>query len=588
MRFRINHFGVLLALGFAGGTALSPAPTWASNNITYNFNEDNGTEVGWFTDTTGTAPLWDWNTGPSVIGGGWQAFSGTNSANSASYLTSPCFVIDHNNDWVNFKVDHRFNFPLSGTTANQLGQVQYRVDTGSGWGAWSGIPTEFFVKPNGNPEPNAVLPDYGPPLFPPLVETSGTLPVQAWSGTSLNFATGFHEPSEFTLFFDDFSLQNGYDIQFRFAMATNAAVSGTDTIVWEVNKVQIEGVVPCLIPEPAALTLAGIGGLGCLLVARRRRRWRPVASLRAVCGSTAATIVAVVVIGCLLAAAPARAQTSTSWNFQLDDGNWTTAGQRLKQPPNAAAFWTWSSPSIAVNGGPNPHWHVTSEGVARSTASSYSITSPVLTTTGTVNSARISIAHDFLFRTGTAVTPLYAGQFEYQLNNSGTWVGLPLSAFTSGSVNVFNPVFGFSPFWSGTSLQLVDQSAFVLPNYLTPTGTNALPFLAPGAAAFTGTSPGWPTAYVPTQAFLSGTALVPALGIQSLQLRFANLNYGAGCLPEDGWNVKFVQVDFSDAIDPVPEPATLALAGLALAVLGARAAARRWAYQRASRPSDSP
>lgn len=587
MRFKIGQFGVLLALGFAGGTVLSPAPARANSNVTYNFNNDNGSEVGWFTDTSGTAPLWDWNTGPSVIGGGWQAFSGTNSANSASYLTSPCFVIDSTaaQPNVNFVVQHRFFFPVIDDIANQLGQIQYRLDTtGTGWGAWSGIPTQYFVKPNGNPNPQAYNPDYGPPLFAPLIDTSGTMPVQALSGTTNGFATGDHYPTEFTLQFADFGLQNGYEIQFRFAMATDLAVTGSNTVVWEVNKVQIDGVYEC--PEPGTLALAGIGGLGCLLLARRRRRWRAVPALRAACGSTAATIAVVVVVACLLAAAPARAQTS--WNFQLTDGGWTTAGERLKQPPNANAFWNWSSPSIAVNGGPKPHWHVTSEGVARSTASSYSITSPLVTTTGTVKSARISIAHNFLFRTGTDVKPLYSGQFEYQLNNSGTWVGLPLSAFTSGSVSAFNPVFGFSPFWSGTSLQLVDQPTFLLPNYLTPTGSNALPFLAPGAAAFTGTSPGWSTAYVPTQAFLSGTALVPAIGIQSLQFRFANLNYGAGCLPEDGWNVKFVQVDFSDAIDPVPEPATLALAGLGLAALGARAAARRCAYQRASRPSDRP
>lgn len=311
------------------------------------------------------------------------------------------------------------------------------------------------------------------------------------------------------------------------------------------------------------------------------------ADLRAVLESTAVTIVVGIVVAWLLAAAPAHAQTS--WNFQLNDGGWTTSGDRLYFPPNLANFWQWTT-SSTVSGGTAPHWHVVSQKVEKTTASAYYLVSPVLTMTGTVNSARISIAHDYLFQTGTTGTPLYAGQFEYQLNNSGTWVGLPLNAFASGSVSVFSPTFGYSPFWSvsSTSVQLVDQSTFVVPNYLTPTGSGTLPFVAPGAATFTGTSPGWSTAYVPSQAILTGSTGLPAGGIQFLQMRFTNFNYGATCDPQDGWNVKFVQVDFSDVINPVPEPAALALVGTGLATLAATAATRRRRHQRHSRPSDSP
>lgn len=312
---------------------------------------------------------------------------------------------------------------------------------------------------------------------------------------------------------------------------------------------------------------------------------RPVARIRGLSGALAVTIVFVIVVACLLVAAPARAQTS--WNFQVDDGNWSTSGERLKQPASANYLWQWNNGSTTLSPA-KPRWHVESEGVTRSTASAYYLESPLLTLTGTVNSARISIAHNYLFRTGTDGKPLYAGQFQYQLNESGTWVGLPLNAFSTGSVSSFLPAFGFSPFWTGTSVQIVDRSTFVVPNYLTPTGSGTLPFVTPGAATFTGSSPGWSAAYVPSQVILTASTGLPAGGIQSLQMRFTNLNYGAGCLPQDGWNVKFVQVDFSDVINPVPEPTALALIGVGLATLAARAAARRRRHQRASRPSDNP
>lgn len=578
-RLLFRSVAVLALLAFA----LAP-PVWAGN-YDYNFNSKpydwTPFNTGSFTiPPSGTAAPWEWTGGASANEGGWHTRSGPDGAGPGTFLVSPCFIADGvGQDYVQLDMDHRFNFGGTGTAPLlALGQAQYRINEG----AWVGVPLQAFLDANTGTSGN-VLPTYASPLPDPPFDTSQL----AWSGTTIDFTDSKkHEKSAFRFYVSgsNATLGVGDEIEFRFLMGPQLASAPPYDINWEINSVNIKGVTAC--PEPGALALAGIGGLGWLLVARRRRRWCPLPEVRTVCGSTAATVVVVVAIVCLLAAVPARAQT-TSWNFQSTDGNWTTAGERLKQPPNAPAFWNWNTASITASPA-KPRWHVTSEGVSRATASSYSITSPLLTTTGTVKSARISIAHNFLFQTGTDVKPLYSGQFEYQLNDSGTWVGLPLSAFTSGSVNAFNPVFGFSPFWSGTSLQLVDQSTFLVPNYLTPTGSNALPFLDPGAAAFTGTSPGWTTAYVPTQAFLSGTALVPAIGIQSLQLRFANLNYGAGCLPEDGWNVKFVQVDFSDVIDPVPEPATLSLTGLGLAALGAIAAGRRRAYQRASRPSDSP
>lgn len=289
----------------------------------------------------------------------------------------------------------------------------------------------------------------------------------------------------------------------------------------------------------------------------------------------------VVAIACLSAITPARAQT-TFWDFQDGNGSWASTGLRLEEDPTPANFWTYF---------PGSHWHVTSEGTTERATSAYFLTSPSMSgLSGTVPafSARVSIAHDFRFKSGVSGLPIWAGQFEYQFNGSGPWRGLPLAAFPTGSVSTFNPVFGFSPFWSGT-LQIVDQASFVVPNYLTPTGVNALPFVSPGGATFTGTSPGWPTAYVPTEALLSfATGEVPVEGISSMLVRFTNLNRGAGCLPEDGWNVRFVQVDFSSSLIPTPEPGTLALAGSAVAVMAAAARFRSRRHQRYSRPSDNP
>jgi hypothetical protein len=592
MSSRIRKAGVLLVLACSIGLLLAATPAGAAqNNITYNFNEDNGTEVGWFTETIGTAPLWGWNLDPSSTGGGWQAFSGTNGANSASYLTSPCLIISTNTtQYVGFVIQHRYNFPLVDGTANQLGQVQYRVNTtGTQWGDWSGIPTQYFVKPNGNPDPGTYLPNYGPPLFSPLVEWSGTMPVQAWSGSTANFATGIHQPSEFTLQFGDFGLQNGYEIQFRFAMATDALVSGTDTLVWEINKVQIDGVEPCAIPEPETLALAGLGIGGLLLVGRRRRRFR---QARKVARSTAVSIAVAVTFAGLVAARPAEA--GSTWNFQVNNGGWVRSGASpFFIPPDNK--WLWSgtySGTTPITGGTSSHWRIVAQGIQPPYSSAGFLTSPVfsgLSGTLPAQNARISIAHEFLYATGTDGRPINTGQVQYRLNGSGTWLGLPLSAFTSGSsVLVDDPVFGPSPFKSGTSVTLVNQSSYLAPTYLTPSGTAALSFVSPGAAAFLGSTPNWPgDSYVPSQAFLNANTGLPGTGIASLELRFTNLNLAGNCTQE-GWNVRFVQVDFDTGIPPVPEPGTLAIGAGGLATLIATAALRRRRHHRPSRPRESP
>jgi hypothetical protein len=297
---------------------------------------------------------------------------------------------------------------------------------------------------------------------------------------------------------------------------------------------------------------------------------------------------AAVVVAWSLAAPPVRAE-SVAWDFLQNDGGWTPSQARTNFAPSTAYLWKWVT-SSAVTGGNKPHWYVLSQGVNAISPSVSWLTSPeILGPLGTLSatSARISISQNFLFKTGTSGRPISTGQLEYQLNGSGTWVGLPQNAYTSGgSVLVDDPVFGTSPFKSSSNtLQFVDQAAYVAPSYLTPTGAAQLPSISPGAAAFTGVTPGFSSAYIPSEAFLF-TGSTP---ITSLQLRFSQLSLGSTCnCGNEGWNLRFVQVDFPEIAPPVPEPASLALGMTGLGMLVVTRAIRQRRHQRASRPSESP
>lgn len=285
--------------------AFAISPRTEAGTETYNFNTKG--PLGW-TVTSGTLPPpekpWTWAPTPSNGGGGWQAWRGTEAAGSGSYLVSPCFILDlqGSQPFVRFDFSHRYDFG-DGTEASPLlglGQVQYKINDGD----WLGIRDADFDHSSQD-----VWPQYFSPPVPFIKSTNeppgGPYDVYAQAGTTNKFAQGDHDRTQFTLTYQPdgpYSFAAGDEIQFRFLVGTRLSYTGTGGPVldWEIESVQIDGVHEC--PEPGALALAGIGGLGCLLLVRRRRR-SPAS--RTVLGSTAATVLVAVAVVCVTCAAPA-------------------------------------------------------------------------------------------------------------------------------------------------------------------------------------------------------------------------------------------------------------------------------------------
>lgn len=289
-------------------------------------------------------------------------------------------------------------------------------------------------------------------------------------------------------------------------------------------------------------------------------------------------LVPLVAAAVALVAAPA-AQADVLFDFQINqNGNvpgvtWTESNQGSVPLSNR---WTYYPTG-------DKRWGVLTAGAdsimspkaAHLTSSTFS----GIVSGSAAQNARISLAHNFLLPpSGTGgPRPIALGQLQYQINNSGTWMGLPLAAFTNGgSINVDDPIFGPSPFQNPafpivTTPVYVDQTAFVAPTYVTATTAPFIPYVAPGGASFVGQTPGWSSLYLPSQAFLNvNTGLAPE-GITSMQLRLTNASLGGNCDDDEGWNVRMLAVEFDSVQPPVPEPTTLVLA---LAGVGAACAAR--------------
>lgn len=533
----------------------------ATNVEEYNFNTS---PSGW---TSGPSQ-WEWTPLGSNEKSWKILLSGSNP--SANFLYSPCLTVTDTAVRFDFQ-QHRFKFGTSGTVAPvtyvpPAGQVQYTLDGIT----WQGVPLDFWVDSG-----SEVLPTLNPADFSPTPLTTDLLASgYAFQGTSAGY--GDKNNPAFIKSAFELTLPLNSPLQFRLLadLGGQTFPADPDNPLWDVDSVMIKGVVPgpC-VPEPATLALVGIGG-GLLVLARLRRTARG----RAISGSTAIwALVAVAVIAAAVMATP-PAKADVLFDFQVNsNGGPQPGGQSVTWSQSTQGFVPSNNRWIYHTTGPR-RWGVRSMGVdSVSVATAAHLTSS--TFSGIVNdlpalNARISLAHSFLLPPSGGPLPIALGQLQYQLNNSGTWVGLPLSAFTSGGdLNTEDPIFGFSPFYSGTTSQplFVDQTAFVAPTYLTPTTPPLISYVAPGGASFVGQSNGWSTLYVPSQAFLNINTGLPAGGITSLQLRLSNANVGGNCDNNEGWNVRMLAVEFSGQEPVVPEPTTLALA---LAGGGAVCAAR--------------
>jgi len=532
----------------------------------YNFNTSPG---GW---TTGPGQ-WEWTELGSNEKSWKLLLSGTNP--SANYLYSPCFTVT--GDAVRFDFqEHRFNFGTSGTVPPitylpPAGQVQYTLDGIN----WQGVPLPLWS-------------DTGPDV-PPTLNPADLLPTTtALLDTGYAFqgmSAGYDAPNPaFVKSGFDLAPAIGSTLQFRLLgdLGGQTFSADPDNPPWDVDIVQIKGVVPgpC-VPEPGTLALVGIGG-GLLAAGRLRRSMRGRAGRAARESIVMGMLMAAAVLGLAVAAAP-PARADVLFDFQIDGNGGPQSGGQVV---------AWSGTYQAVSGSVPPanRWTYVSSGDKRWSVRAMGVDSLAATTVAQLTSgtfsglvdgvpslfARISLAHNFLLPPSvTGPRPIALGQLQYRLSTSGSWLGLPGSAWTSGgSVNTDDPVFGPSPFKNPLDPLdpfFVDQTAFVPPTYVTPTASPLIPIVSAGAASFVGQSNGWSSLYVPSQAILS----VPA-GITTLQLRLSDANLGGNCDNNEGWNVRMLAVEFNPPDQPpVPEPTTLALAAAGGGAMAAVRALRR-------------
>lgn len=250
-RFDSFLAAVATAALFLGGTGRAA-------NVQFNFNSNaDGWTFGTVPPASGSAtPWWEWHKAPSSTDGGLQAKLLVSGSAAGAWALSPCLEIAQNKNqpYVHVDIAHYTLFP-----DDILGQVQFRYDAGSGWSGWAGVPAAVWSTVGGHHPPNDPNPFF--PLDPGA---------PAFAGASPGASSGFHVTSAFTLAWAPYGLGNGDEIQFRFLVGVDAPLSvSSETILWEVNDVQIDGVRLCAVPEPDGLALGAVAVAG---VARRRLR----------------------------------------------------------------------------------------------------------------------------------------------------------------------------------------------------------------------------------------------------------------------------------------------------------------------------
>lgn len=320
------------------------------------------------------------------------------------------------------------------------------------------------------------------------------------------------------------------------------------------------------VPEPAGLTAllaACIAWLGW----RGRRRIRAFAAASG--GLWSACLVAAVAIALLAALPQAKAVpiVDDAFDFALGPLGWTPTpvGKPAGNVPPATdgKRWAHGTGKWSVNWSP-----VTGPLVA---TGNY-LTSPVINVSGTggqlpvqpIDTFRISLAHKFNFP-ALGSPPTAAGQLAYSING-GPFIGLPATAFVSGTLGS-----GPAPFGPSLLGPFVGQSALVTPGFVPPVGAYSDLFpLVNGGAAFTGVTPGYSDTggtWVPSVATVT---FAPTL-VDTFEIRLINANLGSTCPPDAGWDVRYLQVDFA-----APEPGSFLLAAAGIGgVAGCRLLKRR-------------
>ena len=289
MHFSVSRLRVASVVSACLGAAIAmfPAASAPANEL-YNFNPNDG---NWFSPTT---PAWEWSDPvPAINLKSWKAFC-TGSAGATSILYSPCLEVKTSEGQtagrVDFDFSHRFRFqdsPLPDPLVNPngAGQVQFMVNNSNVWlgvslsGTFGGLTVAW----DGTGE--KVVPTFSTsdPLYvPPLANLGANLGL-SFVGTSPKYANtgggGNFDDSSFSIS----GLNQGDLLQFRFVSAMFSSTCPTpvpdvQNALWDVNLVEIKGVVEC-VPEPGSVVLAATGlivGLGSYW----RRRTALAAALR--------------------------------------------------------------------------------------------------------------------------------------------------------------------------------------------------------------------------------------------------------------------------------------------------------------------
>lgn len=326
------------------------------------------------------------------------------------------------------------------------------------------------------------------------------------------------------------------------------------------------------VPEPGTgvMALAGLAASAALLGWRRQAKTLSI-------GMAAAGSLAVAILFSP-AAQSAPVVVDDAFDFTVSHHDWQPMAVGMFSPPPPDKQWKYANGQWSVKWSP-----VNGPLVA---TGNYLDSPPIQVSqqvSGAVDLIRISIAHEFNFGSSTNGIPPAAGQLAFSING-GNFQGLPLSSFRVGSLT--DTQAPFTPPLDAIPTSLVDQLDLVQPTF-TPTA-GGYPFLLPlinDAATFVGTSPNYGTQedgwFVPSVATIS---IEPTV-IKSLQLRLISANLGSECMPNDTWNVRYVQTDFA----AMPEPGGMALAGCGagLAAAWTALARRRQRSQTEPAPADS-